>query len=176
MPLWLSDLDKVGTLCAAGQHDDALRLCSDFIAEHPDHPHGYHLRAVVRVLLGEGRLALADRDRVVALCPRLPGAYMARAEDQLRLGDFAAAASDLDRAEALDDGHYWPMIPLLRGHCRAQLGDFTAAEADCARVPEDYLLPGIAGAVPTEVRALRAEITQLRAAAAAGTDDTAAPG
>jgi len=30
--------------------------------------------------------------------------------------------------------------------------------------------------VPTEVRALRAEIAQLRAAAAAGTDDTAAPG
>jgi len=165
MPLTPRDLDAVGTLCAAGRHDEALRLCAEFVAEHPDHPHGYHLRAVVRVLLGEGRLALADRDKVVSLCPHLPGAYMARAEDHLRLGDFAAAAADLDRAEKHDDGHYWPMIPLLRAHCRARLGDFAAAEADCARVPEDYLLPDFGAGVPVEARAARAEIAALRAAA-----------
>jgi tetratricopeptide (TPR) repeat protein len=165
MPLSLSDLNAVGTLCEAGRLPEALRLCGDFIAEHPDHPHGYHLRAVVRVLMGEGRLALADRDKVVSLCPHLPGAYMARAEDHLRLGDFAAAAGDFDRAEKLDDGHYWPMIPLLRGHCHARLGRFAEAEADCARVPEDYLLPGIGGGVPQASPALRAEIAALRATA-----------
>jgi tetratricopeptide (TPR) repeat protein len=164
MPLWLQDLNAVGPMCEAGRLADALRLCGDFIAEHPDHPHGYHLRAVVRVLMGEGRLALADRDKVVSLCPQIPGAYMARAEDHLRLGDFAAACSDLDRAEKLDDGHYWPMIPLLRGHCHARLGRFAAAEADCARVPGDYLLPNIGG-VPQQSAALSAEIAALRAEA-----------
>lgn len=165
MPLSLRDLDAVGPLCTAGRHAEALRLCGEFVAEHPDHPHGYHLRAVVRALMGEGRLALADRDRVVSLCPRLPGAYMARAEDHLRLGDFAAAAGDLDRAEKLDDGHYWPMIPHLRAHCRARLGDFAAAEADCARVPEDYLLPGFGDSVPGHARGLRAELAALKAQA-----------
>jgi tetratricopeptide (TPR) repeat protein len=165
MPLWLQDLNAVGPLCEAERFAEALRLCSDFIAEHADHPHGYHLRAVVRVLMGEGRLALADRDKVVSLCPHLPGAYMARGEDHLRLGDFAAAAGDFDRAEKLDDGHYWPMIPLLRGHCRARLGRFAEAEADCARVPEDYLLPGFSADVPAGTAALHAEIAALRAAA-----------
>ncbi|HXY98832.1 MAG TPA: hypothetical protein VEI03_02445 [Stellaceae bacterium] len=167
MPLSLQDLTEVGTLCEAGRLAEALGLCGEFITDHPDHPHGYHLRAVVRVLMGEARLALTDRDKVVSLCPRLPGAYMARAEDQLRLGDFAAASADLDRAAKVDDGHYWPMIPLLRGYCRARLGRFAEAEADCALVPEDYLLPGFGGAVPGEARALRAEIAALRAQARA---------
>lgn len=166
MPLSPQDLNEIGALCEAGRFADALRLCGDFVADHPDHPHGYHLRAVVRVLMGEARLALPDRDKVVSLCPRLPGAYMARAEDQLRLGDFAAAAADLDRAGKVDDGHYWPMIPLLRAHCHAQLGRFAEAEADCAAVPEDYLLPGFGSAVPAQARALRAEIAALRAARA----------
>lgn len=167
MPVTPQDLNKIGTLCEAGQFAEALRLCAEFVADHPDHPHGYHLRAVVRVLMGEARLALPDRDKVVSLCPRLPGTYMARAEDQLRLGDFAAAAADLDRAEKIDDGHYWPLIPLLRGHCRARLGRFAEAEADCAAVPEDYLLPGFGSAVPAQARALRAEIAALQAQARA---------
>ena len=165
MPLSLQDLDSVGPLCEAGRFAEALRLCGEFVAEHRDHPHGYHLRAVVRVLMGEARLALADRDKVVSLCPHLPGAYMARAEDHLRLGDFTAAAADLDRAEKLDDGHYWPLIPLLRGHCRARLGRFAEAEADGARVPEDYLLSGFGDAVPPSARELRAEIAALGAEA-----------
>lgn len=167
MPLSPQDLNEVGALCEAGRFAEALKLCGEFIGDHPDHPHGYHLRAVVRVLMGEARLALADRDKVVSLCPRLPGAYMARAEDQLRLGDFAAAGADLDRAEKVDDGHYWPMIPLLRAYCHARLGRFAEAEADCARVPEDYLLPGFGSAVPGHVRAARAEIAALRAQARA---------
>jgi len=164
MPLSPQDLNEVGALCEAGRFAEALRLCGEFVADHPDHPHGYHLRAVVRVLMGEARLALPDRDKVVSLCPLLPGAYMARAEDQLRLGDFAAAAADLDRAEKVDDGHYWPMIPLLRAHCRARLGHFAEAAADCAAVPEDYLLPGFGDAVPAQARTLRAEIAALQAA------------
>ena len=163
MPLMPRDLDEVSALCAQGRHAEALRLCAAFVAEHPDHPHGYHLRAVVRMLMGEGGLALADRDKVVSLCPTLPGAYMARAEDHLRLGDFAAAAADLDRAEKHDDGHYWPMIPLLRAHCRARLGDYAAAEADCARVPDGYLLPDFGAGVPAGAQALRAEIVALQA-------------
>jgi tetratricopeptide (TPR) repeat protein len=167
VPLSLQDLNEVGALCEAGRYAEALKLCGEFVGDHPDHPHGYHLRAVVRVLMGEGRLALADRDKVVSLCPRLPGAYMARAEDQLRLGDFAAACADLDRAEKLDDGHYWPMIPLLRAYCRARLGRFAEAEADCALVPEDYLLTGFGTAVPAQARALRAEIAARKAQAPA---------
>jgi tetratricopeptide (TPR) repeat protein len=165
VPLSPQDLNEIGALCEAGRFAEALRLCADFVADHPDHPHGYHLRAVVRVLMGEARLALPDRDKVVSLCPGLPGAYMARAEDQLRLGEFAAAAADLDRAEKVDDGHYWPMIPLLRAHCRARLGRFAEAETDCAAVPEDYLLPGFGSAVPAQARALRAEIAALQAQA-----------
>jgi tetratricopeptide (TPR) repeat protein len=158
MMLQPSDLDAVRTLCAEQRFAEALRLCAEFIAEHPDHPHGYHMRAVVRVVTGEPRLALADRDKVVSLCPRVPGVYMARAEDHLRLGDFAAAAADLDRAEKLDDGHYWPMIPLLRAHCRARTGELAAAAADLAKVPDDYLLPGFGGAVPATKQLVQAAI------------------
>lgn len=156
------DLEEVGALCAARRHDDALKLCAEFIAEHPDHPHGYHMRAVVRVLMGEPHLALADRDKVVSLCPREPGAYMARADDRLRLGDFAAVAADLDRAEKLDSGHYWPMIPFLRALCHARLGHVEEAVADCARVPDDYLLPGFGGDTPTSKQQLMAEIEDAK--------------
>jgi|SRR5579883_297005 len=154
------DLQPVGALCAERRFAEALRLCVEFIAEHPDHAHGYHMRAVVRVLMGEPHLALADRDKVVSLCPREPGAYLARADDQLRLGDFAAAAADLDRAEKFDDGHYWPMIPLLRAHCHTQLGHLEAARADIARVPDDYLLPGFGREVPASKQAVLAEIAE----------------
>jgi tetratricopeptide (TPR) repeat protein len=162
MTLTPRDLDEVRTLCAARRHEDAVKLCGEFIAEHRDHPHGYHMRAVVRVLMGEPHLALADRDKVVSLCPREPGAYMARADDQMRLADFAAAAADLDRAEMLDDGHYWPMIPLLRARCRARLGRFADALADLARVPDDYLLPGFGDAAPASKQNVMAELTALQ--------------
>ena len=162
MTLQPSDLEAVRTLCAEARFEEALRLCGEFIAEHPDHPHGYHMRAVVRVVMGEPRLALADRDKVVSLCPRVPGVYMARADDHLRLGDFAAAAADLDRAEKLDDGHYWPMIPLLRAHCRARTGELDAAIADLAKVPDDYLLPGFPDAVPATKQQVEAEIEAAR--------------
>jgi tetratricopeptide (TPR) repeat protein len=173
MPLVPQDLDEVRTLCAARRHDDALKLCGEFIAENRDHPHGYHMRAVVRVLMGEPHLALADRDKVVSLCPREPGAYMARADDEIRLRDFAAAAADLNRAEKLDDGHYWPMIPLLRAQCRARLGHFADALADLARVPDDYLLPGFGTDAAASKRQVMAEITELQELAAASEDSQA---
>ncbi len=163
MVLVPSDLEAVRALCAERQFDQALRLCAEFIAEHPDHPHGYHMRALVRVIMGEPHLALADRDKVVSLCPKEPGAYVARADDHLRLGDFAAAAHDLDRAEKFDNGHYWPMIPLLRAHCRARLGQVAEALADAERVPDDYLLHGFGGGLPTSKHALMAEIEAARA-------------
>src|SRR5690349_23706526 len=121
------DLDEVRTLCASQRYDEALKLCAEFIADQPDHPHGYHMRAVVRVLAGEPHLALADRDKVVSLCPNVPGAYLARAEDRFRVGECEAAAADLDRAEKLDDGHFWPLIPFLRAQCRLRLGQLDAA-------------------------------------------------
>jgi tetratricopeptide (TPR) repeat protein len=167
MTLSPRDLEEIGTLCAAGRCADALRLCAEFIAEHPNHPHGYHMRAFVRLLLGEPGMALADRDKVVALCPTEPGAYMARAEDQLRLGDFAAAASDLARAEKYDHGHYWPMIPLLRGYCLARLGRFAEALSEGERVPEDYLLPGFGDALPASRGKLMSEIARLQQQSAA---------
>jgi tetratricopeptide (TPR) repeat protein len=162
MTLQPSDLEAVRTLCAEQRFADALKLCAEFIEEHPDHPHGYHMRAVVRVVMGEPRLALADRDKVVSLCPRVPGVYMARAEDHLRLDDFAAAAADLDRAEKLDDGHYWPMIPLLRAHCRLRIGELDRAAADCEKVPDDYLLPGFGSAVPVTKQQVLAAIEAAR--------------
>ena len=165
MPLTPADLLEAQRLCAEGSETEALKLCGDFIAEHPDHPLGYHMRALVRTVMGNGHLALADRDKVVSLRPGAPGAYMARADDHLRLHDFAAAAADLDRAQKYDDGHYWPMIPLLRAHCVARLGRFEQALAECDGVPEDYLLPGFAADVPASARAVRAEIAMLRARA-----------
>src|SRR5260370_42433292 len=102
------------------------------MAEQPELPHGYPTRAVVAVIRGEPHLALADRDKVVSLCPQEAGAFMARADDHLRLGNFAAAADDLDRAEKLDTAHYWPLSPFLRALCRARVGRTEGAPADPA--------------------------------------------
>jgi tetratricopeptide (TPR) repeat protein len=137
------DLDEVRTLCASQRYDEALKLCAEFIAEQPDHPHGYHMRAVVRVIMGEPHLALADRDH-------------------LRVGNFAAAADDLDRAEKLDQAHYWPLIPFLRALCRAKSGRVDEALADAAKVPDDYLLPGFGSAIPNSKQQLAALIEEAQ--------------
>jgi tetratricopeptide (TPR) repeat protein len=156
------DLDEVRTLCASKRYDEALKLCAEFIADQPDHPHGYHMRAVVRVVMGEPHLALADRDKVVSLCPQEAGAFMARADDHLRVGNFAAAADDLDRAEKLDNAHYWPLIPFLRALCRARIGRIDEALADAAKVPDDYLLPGFGSDFPSSKTQLTAAIEDAR--------------
>lgn len=156
------DLDEVRTLCASQRYHEALKLCTDFIAEQPDHPHGYHMRAVVRVIMGEPHLALADRDKVVSLCPQEAGAFIARADDHLRVGNFAAAADDLDRAEKLDQAHYWPLIPFLRALCRAKSGRIDEALADAAKVPDDYLLPGFGSTMPNSKQQLAALIEDAR--------------
>src|SRR6185437_9285521 len=136
------DLDEVRTLCASQRYDEALKLCAEF--------------------MGEPHLALADRDKVVSLCPQEAGAFMARADDHLRIGNFAAAADDLDRAEKLDQAHYWPLIPFLRALCRAKSGRIDEALADAAKVPDDYLLPGFGSTMPNSKQQLAAAIEDAR--------------
>ena len=89
--------------------------------------------------------------------PDLRGVYDAYKQGQ-------ASASDLERAEKCDNGHYWPMIPLLRAHFRARLGRLEEALADCERVPYDYLLPGFGPEVPASRQQVLAEIETLRQA------------
>lgn len=40
IPLSLQNLNEVGALSAAGRLAEALSLCGEFVADHPDLPHG----------------------------------------------------------------------------------------------------------------------------------------
>jgi tetratricopeptide (TPR) repeat protein len=162
------DLDQVQELCRDGRFDEAQKLCADFIGEHPDHPLGYHLRATVRFLMGDPVMALPDRDRVVALCPGDPGAYLARADALMAVEDFVAAIGDLDRAERFDNGHFGAAIPLFRAECHRRLGQYDAALADCARVPDDFVFPGFRGQPDGSKHPLVAEIEDAMRRDAAG--------
>jgi tetratricopeptide (TPR) repeat protein len=135
-------LDAIKALRKQRKYAEALAACGVYIAANPEDPDGYRQRAYLHS--GEENFAAAvdDLDRVVALEPNHPASHFTRGRIRLRGGDAAAAAEDFTRAAELDDGWYGPAVYLFRAECFCQLGRYDEALADCARVPDNYKMPG----------------------------------
>jgi tetratricopeptide (TPR) repeat protein len=89
------------TLSRLGEQDEALRIVEALVAEQPRFADAYLVRANVRAIRGEYRLAVADYERALTLQPNAHETWFSygRALERLSLYDKALAA--FDRALAL---------------------------------------------------------------------------
>ncbi len=113
------------TLNRIGEQEEALRVVEALIAEQPSFADSYLVRANIRAIRGEYRLAVADYERALALQPNAHEAWhsLGRALDQLFYHDRALAA--FDRALALRPNYADALIG--RAYALKKLG--RAAEA-----------------------------------------------
>ena len=92
-----------------------------------------------------GRLneALAGFNKLVELVPDREYAYYGRGTVLFELGRYAEAVADYSRSAELDHDQFFGAVNYLyRAECYFRLGDYEAALADCARVPDDFDFPG----------------------------------
>jgi tetratricopeptide (TPR) repeat protein len=151
-------------LCRANRLHEALAICQREISTDPDEPAGYRHAAYVLERMDRHTDARHFRDKVVELSPN-PMSYYSRADLLYELGEYAAAIPDFTRSAELDHEQVIGAANFLyRADCHRRLGNLAEAEADCARVPNDYAFPGFLGYPNGSKRHLLAEIARDRSA------------
>jgi tetratricopeptide (TPR) repeat protein len=91
---------------------------------------------------------LEDLNKVIELDPE-PVAFRSRGEVYRHLGQYEKALDDFDCGEAMSPKEWEQDIViglLYQADCHARLGDEAAALAYCARLPDSFWTPGLAGA------------------------------
>ncbi len=123
-----------------------LRIAEDTIRRYPDDPEGYEDCVYYWMRFKQYDYALSDMTTVVRLEDSCLNRSLRAAVFRL-LGRYQDAVDDLDEAERTDTTNV--LVNLLnidRAACYAHLGNLEAALADCARLPDDYCMPGLHGA------------------------------
>jgi tetratricopeptide (TPR) repeat protein len=127
-----------------------LCIVNEWIHQKPTNPHAYFDRHFAWMHIGEPRRALEDLNKVIGLEREPdPMSFLARGGVYRHLGEYEKALEDFDRGEAMNPKEWAEDIVfglLYQADCHARLGDETAALAHCARLPEDFWTPGLAGA------------------------------
>jgi tetratricopeptide (TPR) repeat protein len=123
-----------------------LRIAEDAIRQYPDDPQGYLDCVDYWMLFEEYENALADLTTALALEDCCLNRWQRGAVLRL-LGRYQEAIEELDRAERMDSRNIMKnLLNIDRAACYAHVGNLEAALADCARLPDDYRMPGLHGA------------------------------
>lgn len=152
-------------LSGAGLDAEALALCDKIIAKWPHAYVGHHRKAHVLDKMGEKGLALKSARRVIELLPEDAFPYFSRARMLMARMRYREAIDDFDKAEERDWEDQWfgPMIPLLRAECHLKLGNLDASEADCAKVPDDFVYPSFRGLMNGSKQHVLGDVRRIRA-------------
>jgi tetratricopeptide (TPR) repeat protein len=142
---FVKQIDPMRKFVESGRFDEGLRQCAALIEEDPGSFLGYVYRARIYCAMHRGDDALADLDKFVALKPDNPGSYWTRGLLLMELRRLQPAIDDFTQALSFNDDFFDDALHLLRAQCELRLGLFEAARADCAEVPDDYVLPGLLG-------------------------------
>lgn len=80
-----------------GQRDEAVRIATRMIAEDPEEPNNYYLRARFHELMGQREAALADYNRLLEVAPEAREVYYHRAVLHFLLGRIPESSADFDK-------------------------------------------------------------------------------
>ena len=116
-------------------------------SENPANSHAYFERHLAWMKLGDSQRALEDLNKVIQLDPE-PVAFRSRGEVYRHIGDYEKALEDFERGEVMDAAQWEDdgFGLLFQADSHARLGNEAAALACCARLPDDFWTPGLAGA------------------------------
>jgi tetratricopeptide (TPR) repeat protein len=127
-----------------------LSIVNERIHADPKNSNAYFDRHFAWMKVGQPQRALSDLDKVIELDQKAhPIVYMSRGEVYRHLGEYENALNDFDHGEAIDPDQWEKNIVfglLFQADAHARLGDEAAALVCCARLPDDFWTPGIAGA------------------------------
>ena len=143
------------------------RIAEDTIRRYPDDPEGYEDCVYYWMRFKQYDYALSDMTTVVRLDDSCLNRSL-RATVFRLLGRYQDAIADLDEAERTDTTNFLVnLLNIERATCYAHLGNLEAALVDCARLSDDYCLPGIYGApggtkseIAETIRRIAAEATK----------------
>jgi tetratricopeptide (TPR) repeat protein len=143
-----------------------LQIVDEWIRDNPNNGDAYYDRHQAWMRIGEPWKALEDLNKAIALRED-PAAFAARGSVYRHLGDYHRALDDYRRGEAIHPAQWLEDAfgLLLQADTHARLGDDSAAQACCARLPEDFWTPGLNDA-PAGDKAAIAERLKFTAAEA----------
>ena len=119
-----------------------LQIVNEWIRDNPENADAYYDRHLAWLKVGEPRRAIEDLNKNIELDPD-QAAFEARGNVYRHIGDYEAALRDYKQADALDPALYEEGLTLLyQADCHARLGDEAEALACCARLPDDFWMPG----------------------------------
>ena len=111
---------------------DNVTLWNDVLAQYPNLPLGYTMRARSYMQQGRNDLAMADAQRALSLDPKQPRALTMRGTMRYLGRDYAGARTDLEEAVRLDSREAVPWnslgaVHLAQGHTDLAIQAFTRA-------------------------------------------------
>ena len=124
-----------------------LSIVNNWIHENSRNDRAYYDRHLAWMKLGKPRLALDDLDKAIELNPKLAD-FLARGGVHRHLGEYGRALEDYGHGETMSPVE-WNDIAfglLYQADCHARLGNEPMASSYCARLPDDFWSPGVAGA------------------------------
>jgi len=127
-------LKAIPAQVAEGKSEEALKTLASWIAEHPQDPRGYTLRAGVHAQTAKREAAVADLNKAVELSPNDADILHSRGLFYLMHGPQASAKPDFEQALKLDPKQHEAanllgLLKLSAGEFASSIKDFDLAIA-----------------------------------------------
>ncbi|QYF94491.1 hypothetical protein KY495_04540 [Massilia sp. PAMC28688] len=161
-------LDTAYAMACKGDYTKALALCDRLMQDDMAVIAAQRQRAAIFSHQGNIKAAIADLEQVVRAFPCEPADFHALGILQLQAGDAADAVENFRkavRADAAADSSYYTNSSLMfSAAAQLMLGNFSAAIAGAARLPDGYkvYIPG------TGIRTKEDVISKATGAASSG--------
>jgi tetratricopeptide (TPR) repeat protein len=142
------------------RHDEAVRICEDWLAKHPRDPWGYFVRGHFQKVQDQHVSALAFFSKAIGLGLDIAPVQFLRGESLMALGRDAEATAAFERVIVLDAAPRVAthMPHFLIAECCRRMGRNKEAIAWCSRIPDDFTYPGFDGLVNASKHTILAKI------------------
>lgn len=136
------DIRDAYQLAKKGMYDEAIEICTEYIATHPDQREGYKQRSYIfgRMKLWED--AIRDVDILMNMGHEEPDDYFSRGRWHLMAGNVSSAIEDFSKIieieRVLARKYYTESAYFYRAKACIEIGLFQRAIEDCEKIRDGF--------------------------------------
>ncbi len=126
----------------AGLYEKGLKICNDFILNHPNERDGYKQRSFILARMERWNDAIEDINTIINIGPIEPDDYFSRGRWNLISGNIDDAIKDFTEVirieKDISDHYYTESSFFYRAEANYQAGYYSDAIKDCENVRDGF--------------------------------------